>query len=64
MIRHGHIGIAVSMTLLVVFAILFHDSEDAMSAAGVLALVLCFGIYLFLNERERRGQRSRGDGSD
>jgi undecaprenyl pyrophosphate phosphatase UppP len=64
MLRHGHIGIAVATVLLIVSAIFFHDNEDAMSAAGVMALVVCFGIYLFLNERERRGQRSQGESAD
>jgi K+ transporter len=62
--RHANISVAVALVLLAINAALFHDNEDAMTAGGVFAFVVCFGLFFFLDVREHRTQRPGNDGSD
>lgn len=62
--KHANISVAVATVLLVLNAVLFHGNEEAMSAGGVVALVVCFGLLFFLDEREYRARHSGDDRPD
>lgn len=58
--RNANIGLATSVAVLIVGTIIFHDSESAMEALALLALVVAFGVLFFL---EWRDERTHGKGS-
>lgn len=60
--RHANLGLIAGVALLVVGLIPLHDSDEAVAVLGVVALVVCLGLYFVLEERERRarnGHRSQ-----
>jgi hypothetical protein len=54
LIKHGHVGVAGAAIVMAVNAILFHGNDEATSAMTALALVVCFGVFHFLNMRDDR----------
>lgn len=59
LVRHGHIGVACAVVVLAVCLVLFHDDEDAMTIGTVVAIVVCFGIFSFLNHHDERTRDPR-----
>lgn len=60
-IRNANVGIAVSTVVLLVGFTLFHDSEGAMEALGVMGLVVALGVLFLLDWRdERAGEKHSG----
>jgi len=59
LIHHGHIGVACAVVVMIVSLLLFHDNEDAMTGGTVVALIVCFGVFSYLNRRDERTRAPR-----
>jgi len=59
-LRYANIGLAVSMVVLIGGTLLFRNS-DAFGLVALATFFTAFGVYHFLDERDkrRRGERSR-----
>jgi hypothetical protein len=55
--RNANFGLATSVVVLIVGTLLFYSSEGAMEALALLALVVAFGVFFFLEWRDERAQR-------
>lgn len=63
LIHHGHIGIACAVVVMIVSLLLFHDNEDGMTSGTVVALIVCFGVFSYLNRHDERTRDPRKSGS-
>jgi len=54
-IHHANIGLAVSMVVLIGGTVVFRNSGDgALGAVALATFFTAFGVYQFLDERDRR----------
>jgi len=62
-VHYANIGLAVSMVVLIGGTLIFRNSGDgALGAVGLATFFTAFGIYSFLDERDRRregGERAQ-----
>jgi hypothetical protein len=54
-VHYANIGLAVSMVVLIGGTVIFRNSGDgALSAVGLATFFTAFGVYHYLDERDRR----------
>jgi hypothetical protein len=58
--RYAHIGVAAGLAVLIVGVILFRHSEDALHAVSLATFATAFGVFHFLDERNKRRERREG----
>jgi hypothetical protein len=59
-LRNAHIGVGVSVAILLVTLIFFSDAgEGVIQAIGMFAFFSAFAVFHALDERERRRERDR-----
>jgi hypothetical protein len=58
--RYVHIGLAVGMTIVIIGAVLFRDSEAAVQAVGLIGFAVGAAVYHFLDERNKARERREG----
>ena len=59
-LRFAHIGIAAGTVVAVVGAILFRHSEGALHAIAIATFLVAFGVFHFLDERNKARERREG----
>ena len=60
-VHYANIGLAVSMVVLIGGTVIFRNSGDgALSAVGLATFFTAFGVYHYLDERDRRKNEGRG----
>jgi hypothetical protein len=64
LVHYANIGLAISMIVLIGGTVIFRNSGDgALSAVGLATFFTAFGVYHFLDERDKRrkggGQEQR-----
>lgn len=59
-LRNAHIGLAVGIVVLFGGGFIFRNAGDgAMQIIAFVTLFVTFGVYHFLDERERRAEKAR-----
>jgi NhaP-type Na+/H+ or K+/H+ antiporter len=58
--RNANIGLAVGIAILIVGVVLFrHSGDGPLQTVELVSLVAAFVVFHFLDERERRRNRSQ-----
>lgn len=58
--RRANLAVVLGFVVMLVGVILFHDEgEGAIQGVGLVGLVVTFGIYIFLDDRARRGRERK-----
>lgn len=57
-LRNVHIGLAVGLTIIFGGVFIFRNaSDEILQIVAVVGFIATFGVYHFLDERERRAER-------